>query len=165
MQGLHAIQQIYTPSLCVSLDLSTEIWQLLVTAMGSASSYALLKQSKPSALNFIPINENKSLSNAVSDVTPLLTDERLLGHFWFVQVYTIVSFCRQQRSSDYLIQKHQQLWVRAREDLRLLESLPRASTTKPHLLLPAVALASCPHKITSPLTEISSSWGAEGWKN
>lgn len=120
MQGLHAIQQIYTPSLCVSLDLSTEIWQLLVTATGSASSYALLKQSKPSALNFIPINENKSLSNAVSDVTPLLTDERLLGHFWFVQVYTIVSFCRQQRSSDYLIQKHQQLWVRAREDLRLL---------------------------------------------
>lgn len=61
-----------TSSLCVFLDLSTEIWQPLVTAMGSASCYALLKQSKPSALNFIPI-KNKGLSNTASEADmPLL---------------------------------------------------------------------------------------------
>lgn len=54
------------------------------------SNQLLLKQCKTSALNFILIKENKSLSNTASEADmPLLRDERLWGHFWFVQVYTI----------------------------------------------------------------------------
>lgn len=123
---------------------------------------------------FTPIKENQTCQKLSRSPTTLLRDEG----FWTtsgLSVCPISPFCRWQQGIDYLIFKHQPFWVRARKDLRLLESLPHALTIKLLLLLSAVSQGwalntwsqnpvSCPIKTILLLPGINCSWKMERWK-